>query len=72
MLNLGQLSLEHEVPEAHFLQLSVLDSFFFVVVSQNLMWYGPPCLAVLCSLGHLCQEVAEGSLQLLTLLQLLL
>ncbi len=72
VLNLGELSLEHEVPEAHFLQLSILHGFMLSVVRQHLVGYGSPRLAVLCSLGHLCQEVVECAAKLLTLLQLVL
>ena len=71
MLDFGQLSLEHEVPEAHFLQLGVLEGLLLGVVGQQLVGDGPPSLAVLCSFGHLRQEVVEGHPQLLTLLQLL-
>lgn len=72
VLNLGQLSLEHEVPEPHFLQLCVPQSLLLGVVCQQPVGNGPPSLAVLSSLGHLGQEVAEGAAQLLAPLQLLL
>lgn len=32
VLNLGQLSLEHEMPEAHFLQLGIPDALLLGVV----------------------------------------
>ncbi len=71
VLNLGELSLEHEVPEAHFLQLSILDGLMLGVVRQHLVGYRSPRLTVLCSLGHLCQKVVECAAKLLALLQLL-